>query len=338
MGRATLCLASPCIPWSPAVTRPPRLCQKSLLPLRASRRCAADGRGEANMQAVAGAIIKRRWSWNLFAWCALLTALMTTGPTLPTLFSACSGLFQLDVWMGKSTEVERGSMAHFALRGATLGIGMSILFSLILLGLIAMFSPQLAFFLRNSGAVAGIEEPAKFLALIWLSWSTVLPWCAKEPSARLWPNTPHRLMLAGFSLGVGFMVRENYAYTDVVFPMLDGDLQVAMLFESEELLNSVVSTFLEYLLFRMLLNPHPYLTGIVAGRFAACTARRLTGKALWAALWPSMALHVLYNLAGSQKLRAVVHLICILIFRNTWNRWRRDRREGSRPNKSCEPP
>ena len=328
MGRA-LCLVSPCIHWSPAVTRPPKLCAKSVLPVRASRKCAADGSGEANVQAVAGVTIKRRWSWNLFAWCALLTALMTTGPPFPTLFSACSGLFQLAVWMGKSSEVERGSMAHFALRGATLGIVLSVFFSNVLLVLIAIFFPELAFFLRKSGAGAAVEEFGKFLALIWLSWSAVLPWRAKQPPARLWPKTPHRLMLAGFSLGAGFMVLENYGYTDVVFPMIENQLQTAISFGNDGLLSFAVSTFLEYVLFRMLLNPHPYLTGIVAGRFARRTSKSLTPKVLFALLWPSMTLHALYNLAGSLKLRAVVQLICILTFRNTWNKLRSDHPEGS---------
>ena len=65
------------------------------------------------------------WSWNLFIWCSIVTICtilcMSNGSAV--MLSAVVGLLQLRSWIWHgSAPVQRGSMAHFAWRGATVGI------------------------------------------------------------------------------------------------------------------------------------------------------------------------------------------------------------------------
>ena len=127
--------------------------------------------------------------------------------------------------------------------------------------------------------------------------------------------------LSGFSVGVGFMVAENSGY----FPRaLDSFLATLWRFNNrEDVILQVVLDFLEFLCFRIILNPHPYLTGIVAGRFAKGqieTAKLQHSIAvLWKVMWPSAVLHALLNIfSGLPLLRLILVFICGKVFRDTW--------------------
>ena len=245
---------------------------------------------------------RRRWSWNLFAWWAIV---LLCGPN--GLYSAAIGLLALKPLMRRMpVQTKRGSMACFAWRGATIGVLLSILLELFLpLSLFKLF-PALAVFLKASGALGGVEEFTKFLALIWLSWSGKNPFRRKFPPAKVWPQSKRGLMLAGFCLGVGFMVVENAGY-----------FAVHAAIDPENIYD------LEMFVFRIFFNPHPFLTGIAAGRFAKIASDvppgvRLTPGLLLKVLWPSALLHALSNLAAGPRVRFSCFLVCLKVFLDTW--------------------
>ncbi|CAE7491761.1 unnamed protein product [Symbiodinium microadriaticum] len=212
-------------------------------------------------------------------------------------------------------------MAHFAWRGATLGVVLSVLLELLMPLAVACFWPGLAIFLLRTGAVAAVEELGKLIALTWLSWSSMTPWCRNPSPSKSWPRRPRAIMLAGFCVGVGFMVAENSGY----FPRaLDSFLATLWRFNNrEDVILQVVLDFLEFLCFRIILNPHPYLTGIVAGRFAKgqieAAKQQHSIAVLWKVLWPSAVLHALLNIfSGLPLLRLILVFICGQVFRDTW--------------------
>eukprot|EP00971_Amphidinium_carterae_P093915 1858475-Amphidinium_carterae.1 len=94
-------------------------------------------------------------------------------------------------------------MSHFALRGATIGVVLSLLF-------VPAFEK-----IAGVETHGGLEELAKFVALVWFSWSGPAFWRREQPLAKSWPQTPRAVMLAGFSVGVGFTVVENAMYMKV---------------------------------------------------------------------------------------------------------------------------
>lgn len=165
------------------------------------------------------------WSWNLFAWCTIVALGSCLGSDL-VLWSAIAGLVGLRKWIGGSV-VERGSMARFACRGATLAVALAWLFERFLERLILAASPQFFLFLAKTGlwsALGGVEELTKFMSLIWFSWSGAKFWRCKRPLAQQWPKG---VMLAGFSVGVGFMVVENCTKFCLAFrlpPMENNDI------------------------------------------------------------------------------------------------------------------
>ena len=133
--------------------------------------------------------------------------------------------------------------------------------------------------------------------------------CPKPAS----PSTTSKgVMIAGFCVGVGFMVNENSQCFRRVIPDFLSHAQHA---GQGELIAETLG-FLEFLCFRILLNPHPYLTGIVAGRFAQRVSNRrepqqLSSAMLWQISWPSAALHVLFNLSEN----LVGRVLCTIILR-----------------------
>ena len=265
---------------------------------------------------------KKTWSWNLLIWCAIVTSLYLRGGTDGVVWSAVLGAFKLRRWMRRGpVSIERGTMAHFAWRGATIGVVLSVLLELGMPLAVACFWPGLAIFLMRTGAVAAVEELGKFMALTWLSWSSMKPWCRNPSPSKSWPRSPRGIMLAGFSVGAGFMVVENSGY----FPMALDSFMAAIwrCSNREDVMLEVVLEFLEFLCFRIILNPHPYLTGIVAGRFAkgqtANAKQQYSTAVLWKVLWPSAVLHALLNLfADVPVLRSILVLICGKVFRDTW--------------------
>eukprot|EP00438_Fugacium_kawagutii_P012802 Skav211682 [mRNA] locus=scaffold216:398174:399022:- [translate_table: standard] len=245
--------------------------------------------------------------------------------------SALAGLVTLREWMRKGgvISIERGMMAHFACRGATLAVLLSLLLEMLLPSLITLFSPNLAFFLDDTGAMGGVEELAKFLSLIWLSWSTMKPQVGRRQPSRRWPRSQKGIMLAGFSIGVGMMVVENAEFFGSSVFGLISELKRAIVqgdvFAVDDFFQALASLFV----FRIVLNPHPYLTGIAAGRFVMWLSKnskcrsdseqqgysqqkqvptqpnevfrqrqdkiRLNFMALCFVLWPSIVLHALIN-------------------------------------------
>ena len=241
------------------------------------------------------------------------------GGTDLVMWSAFVGLLMLLWWM-RGVQVERGAMAHFALRGATLGLALSVPISSLVLRLSGVCSPDLATFLESTGAVGAAEELSKFLALIWLSWSGTMPW-RRKLSPR-WPNTKKGIMLAGLCVGIGFMVIENSLYAPSFVQNIQEDMLLANLLGDEDAREFLSVLFEQFVFFRVLINPHPYLTGIVAGRFAACEHKKLDQRLsvgiFWKVLWPSVVLHALCNLADGFWVKVGGIGMCIWAFRRTW--------------------
>ena len=105
-----------------AASRPPQLHR------RASLQRVTELRALASAQAAA-ATRGRGWSWNLFTWCAVVgfLELCWRGGSSGAVLSAVVGLLKLRSLLRRgSVHAERGSMAHFALRGATLGVVLSL--------------------------------------------------------------------------------------------------------------------------------------------------------------------------------------------------------------------
>ncbi|CAE7598885.1 unnamed protein product [Symbiodinium natans] len=119
------------------------------------------------------------------------------------------------------------------------------------------------------------------------------------------------------------MVEENAEYfRRAPTAMLDG-IALARQHGDYAAADSLLSVFHQFLLFRLVLNPHPWLTGIAAGRFARYTGsfaqeQRLTAALLWNVLWPSATLHASTNLAGGFLGRIVNIGITAAVFANTW--------------------
>ena len=272
----------------------------------------------ADAAAVPAKAGKAGWSWNLFAWCAVVFLSLSDCAA----FSAVVGLIILRRWKRRgSLQVERGSMAHFAWRGATIGVVLSILLQVLFVPVTGLLFPELAFFLVKSGAAGAVEELGKFLSLIWLSWSGLNPFRPKLES-----RLPQKkgLVLAGFSLGVGFMVVENGVYSRKFQSIFQFLAQRASETGDDALMGFAVWSGVKFLLCRIFLNPHPYLTGISAGRFAKIAGdlsqrQRLTAKMLFNVLWPSAILHALSNLSGGLLVRIFCFMICTKVFADTWN-------------------
>lgn len=191
----------------------------------------------------------------------------------------------------------------------------------------------MAIFFLRSAALGGVEELAKLLALIWFSWSTAKPWVPKSPPAKTWPRSQRGVMLAGFSTGVGLMVVENFRVFMLVNSMLFHSRHAVLVDNLPVFDEFALQRFSRLLVFRILLNPHPWLTGILAGRFARCTASggSLTWRTLWTVLWPSAALHALLNLNSPFPWHRFADLIiCWIVFKRTWDSLEHD----EQPNQS----
>ena len=196
-----------------------------------------------------------------------------------------------------------------------------MLFGRLLLRAILIFFPPLALFLA-SGALGGVEEFTKFLALIWLSWSGKNPFRGKLLPAKVWPQSKKGLMLAGFSVGVGYMVLGNaFHLRKLGFALSKVDDVFSL---SDNQINTICFALWKFLWFLIVLNPNPYLTGIAAGRFAktasdASKGQRLTADILLNVLWPSALLHILYNQANGPWVQFFCCLMIFRVFLDTWN-------------------
>ena len=182
----------------------------------------------------------------------------------------------------------------------------------------------------ESIAVKVLASPSPSYHACWflrrsrLLGSPVVPFCPFNLGVSLFkPNIRKKgiLIMKGLLGNLGFMVAENSGY----FPRaLDSFLATLWRFNNrEDVILQVVLDFLEFLCFRIILNPHPYLTGIVAGRFAKgqieAAKQQHSIAVLWKVLWPSAVLHALLNIfSGLPLLRLILVFICGQVFRDTW--------------------
>ena len=245
------------------------------------------------------------WWWiDLVIWCLVL-------PLFGELVSASIGFCGLVAWMRLgSLQVQRGSMPRFAWCGVA-AAGMALIVNClghIVLGksITRILAP-------------GYEEVSKFLALICFSWSGLKFWQQRERTSSLWPQSRRALMMAGFCVGVGFMVVENRLKAGFVEQVLDF---YSCLFASHRLsFNSYMylsDKAMSSLATTLLFNTHPYYTGIAAGRFFSLTTSRLSAAKVWHILWPSVVLHAAHNLFAVTQLRWAVDVLTFLLFIKLW--------------------
>lgn len=274
---------------------------------------------------------ERMWYRSCWLWCIIVALLSCSASAVYAgrfvVWSALLGfllVFMLMAGQGFNLPVELSRMAHFACRGATLAQPLSLLVFLPAMLTTLLASPVLTVVLAKTGAIGGVEELGKFLSLIWLSWSTTKPWVAKRPPAESWPRNKKAIMLASFSTGVGFMVAENCQFFSNAFIWLLKTRHLRVWGDDSRFLDNVGSNLVFKLcVHRLLLNPHPWLSGIVAGRFADIGSKGplLTWQTLWRVLWPSIALHALMNLNSAFLWhRFFTFLLCIGVFGMTWDR------------------
>eukprot|EP00438_Fugacium_kawagutii_P012800 Skav211680 [mRNA] locus=scaffold216:387523:391978:- [translate_table: standard] len=222
-----------------------------------------------------------------------------------------SGLRIISSWRSNSVQVELCSMAHFACRGAILAVPLALLLELLGLLTSALVAPLLAPILFYTAALGGLEELTKLLALIWLSWSTAKPWVPKSPPGESWPRSQRGVMLAGYSAGVGFMVVENFFAVEGLMYDL----------KAKHIEGIGPEALIALSIVRILLNAHPWLSGIVAGRFAKRITQIdlqngggigpvLTWQELWTVLWPSITLHALRAAPKPRDSRNVLQKTC----------------------------
>ena len=193
---------------------------------------------------------------------------------------------------------------------------------------LSVFFHQLTVFLLKTGAIAAVEEGGKFLLLLWFSCSAG-PFHQSRQSSKA-------VMLRGFSLGVGYMARENLGYFQTFALALD-DRRVWQLnaryfekfaidLDDEYWLSGEIppirSAILQFICFKIFFDTHAYLTGIAAGRFAKIASdipsgQRLTAGMWLKVLWPSALLHVLQ--AGGPLSTILCCVISFKVFQRTWN-------------------
>jgi len=211
-------------------------------------------------------------------------------------------------------------MAQFAVRGAILSSFLAGVLEIA--GSVAVLATRSAFAAQEQGklmegfnlwtiammAVVGMsEEFAKFIVTIWGTWyreDSLHSMSTQSRCSCVWPTlvqSPHGMMLIGLSAGFGFMVIENAGYLLSVACMQDDDAKVDVDTKPEvDMMMRIMR--LVTIVIRVVLNLHPYLSGLVAGRFASVLVKHprdgdnLTAKELLWVLWPSAALHASYDL------------------------------------------
>jgi len=149
------------------------------------------------------------------------------------------------------------------------------------------------------------EEFAKYAAMVWGAWykRDALRNRAAARCSCVWPvliESPHAMMLVGLSVGFGFMVIENAGYLLTVACIEDEENVDAG--DKPEVDLALRIMRLVTIIIRVLLNLHPYLSGIVAARFATVLLKEprendtVTSTELAWILWPSALVHASYDL------------------------------------------
>lgn len=243
-------------------------------------------------------------------------------------------------------------LAQFAMRGATLSLVIAVMLEILgeyLLTYANIDAAEGATFgnLFMMIIVGASEEGAKLFAVV---VCTVLTTSALERSRGGYCNVytllvenPRTLMLAALAVGFGFCINENaeymistacqppmkYTYADdAVGKVGEGSLQTVMIFT---------------VLVRVLLNIHPWWTGISAARLGSLAfsperdgqALPTTLEFLWA-IWPSAAAHASYDFIVSSGLPGMVAIMAPpgfwyasrWVFQDLWQKFEVDKLGG----------
>lgn len=226
---------------------------------------------------------------------------------------ALMGLIILQRRQTHSVVISSGLLSQFALRGATLAVGIATILELT--GIVALHritglstrvlvpsSDNLAttpvmLAIGLTMVMVGIsEELAKACALLLGTWLSAGALRLASPSwfFRMWRvlvESPRALMLAGLSVGCGFMTLENIGYLLSAGSMVDKDESPA----SERLVRCLIVGV------RVGLNLHPWLAGITCARIARVAFGEgrehlsISFRELAWALWPAALAHGLYD-------------------------------------------
>jgi len=195
-------------------------------------------------------------------------------------------------------------LAQFVLRGGTIAIIVALVFEIF--GSIALSAVGLAFPLLNMLLVGFSEEGAKMAAVVfsvWLSADAIgtQPGCCLQCWRSL-VESPRALMLAGLSVGYGFMIVENAEYL-ISSASTPGEKRTSPGNTPDEMQGGAIVNFFTCvtILIRVLLNIHPWLAGYSAARIADVAFKQRREKALlgcsellWA-VWPSAVIHAAYD-------------------------------------------
>jgi RsiW-degrading membrane proteinase PrsW (M82 family) len=213
-----------------------------------------------------------------------------------------------------SLQISSGLISQFAIRGATLSVivatilelsgifGMNYLSGIAVRKLVPSDRSQtggpgmILVAALMMGIVGLAEELSKAVALVCGTWINALALRGSQPMwyARPWRllvESPRGIMLAGLSVGCGFMTMENVGYllsTGLMYDKNDSAM-------AERIVRCVIVSV------RVGLNLHPWLAGITSARIArVCfgdgrSTLSLSFSELAWALAPSVVLHALFD-------------------------------------------
>ena len=240
--------------------------------------------------------------------------------------SAVFGFIMLKAWTSLgSCSLRLGQLCRFAWRGAGasyLSVFLSLVGSVPLILLWPTPSPFAGFALLLLGA--GVEEFSKFIALIWLSWSSAKVW-QRDPASD-WPKNQRVLMIAGLCVGVGFMVIENKTKVNFEWERLHAISQYLQIprhldFDWPVVWGKFMVMFIRDV---VICNTHPYYCGIAAGQFASSVSSKSLTILDWLRiLWLPSVLHFTHNVcsfANLKGLRWTVDVLTFLLFIRLWRK------------------
>lgn len=243
-------------------------------------------------------------------------------------------------------QISRGLLCYFAVRGALQSTIIALLIEIFAkVIIIVSLAPKNV--LVYVGAhillmcVVGLaEESSKAWAVMWGTWfrlSALEAEGAPDCCQRCWRSlleTPRALMLAGMSVGFGFATLENAGYLVSVAlePGIKNESRIV-----EQFARIVV------IFFRTIMNLHPWLSGIAAGRMALVvfkqnrnTTSLSTGEFCWC-IGPSALIHGVYDIAVMITPGPMIVLMpCIAFatsytyFDHEWNKLRELETESAR--------
>lgn len=248
-------------------------------------------------------------------------------------FSASMGCMTLFYWRHSgNVAISSGLMARYAARGGTISCFIALVLEMLggsLLGSLGIEIPA------TMMALVGIsEEGAKMTAFLlgtWLIGSAMeetTPRCCGQ-WWRVLIESPRALMLAGMCTGFGFMIVENVEY--LISSAATPGERTAVDGKDTEMVGAAAVNFATWftIAIRVILNIHPWLAGITAGRIATIAFQHnytfawLRVEDMMWAIWPSAFAHGLFDLlVGSPFLGIFMcPLTWYLLRREFWRLW-----------------